>query len=239
MIKTFKKFSVAIFTAIFTFFFLTNATFAHPFPSDNFDSYSAGDLSGNNGGTGWSAAWGSGVSCQASVDVVTTSPQSGTKSVQVTNAGDECGRSLTAVSSDTAIVYLRATGALGGEKVIFALKSDASIGWQVELTGTVAQIEGATTQNCGGGTGLGTGVWYKITTVFDTAGTGSGSCAVDAASQGTAVGEFAAIDNINLVNLNDAGGTQGLYDTIDTSAAPPAAANVIFDLPFTQEFIFN
>ena len=63
--------------------------------TDNFDSYSNGDLNTQNGGTGWSAAW----SGATSYDVQGTTTYSGAKAVQFVHAaGDQqIDRTLTTV----------------------------------------------------------------------------------------------------------------------------------------------
>jgi len=74
---------------------------------ENFDSYSDGDLAGNNGGSGWSGAWANGA--VEVIDVNGTQTYQGAKSVTDNSAVNNAfyTRDLTsAVTGDGNIVYL-------------------------------------------------------------------------------------------------------------------------------------
>lgn len=67
-------------------------------PVDNFESYSAGDLTGGNGGTGWDAAW----SGSVIFDVSTTTPFTGSNCINATSpsGAPRISRTFTAISTD-------------------------------------------------------------------------------------------------------------------------------------------
>ncbi len=69
--------------------------------SDDFDSYSAGDLNGGNGGSGWSGAW----SGNTSYDVEASGPQTSPNRVKASTVGEiTIDRSLTS-SADAGDMY--------------------------------------------------------------------------------------------------------------------------------------
>ena len=68
------------------------------FPSDDFEDYSTGDLSGQNFGTGWSGAWGA-TTCNVSYDIQTTTVQAGLQAIGSTGSAG-CDRNFTANSTD-------------------------------------------------------------------------------------------------------------------------------------------
>jgi hypothetical protein len=73
--------------------------------TDNFDSYSDGDLNSQNGGTGWSAAW----TGNTLYDVQGTVTKSGSKAIVLVDNGSEpeIGRKLTAVTDGSVHVSMR------------------------------------------------------------------------------------------------------------------------------------
>jgi hypothetical protein len=79
-----------------TMFSLLNVARAS-FPSEHFESYSTGDLSGKNGGTGWSAAWGTTGGCSTDYDVAADGTTfAGDKSAKLATGNVECYRDFTA-----------------------------------------------------------------------------------------------------------------------------------------------
>lgn len=143
--------------------------------TDNFDSYSDGDLNTNNGGSGFSAAW----SGSTSFDVQGTTTQSGAKAVQI--ASSENGevtidRSLTTpFTSGTLSVYLRRTGGNNwrdGAYVILRDNSADVAGFYLHVTNTSTGAVGATLYSGGttdvfeNGT-LSADTWHLFEAEFD------------------------------------------------------------------------
>jgi hypothetical protein len=76
---------------------------------DNFDSYPNGDLTGNNGGTGFSGAWGAG----AAYDVQGTTTYQGAKAITQTAANQQITRTLTTdVATGTLYIAMRANSTM-------------------------------------------------------------------------------------------------------------------------------
>lgn len=71
---------------------------------EDFESYSVGDLTGGNGGSGWSGAW----SGDTDFDVLTTDPYEGSKHMGATNPDGNMTRHLTtAVSSGVHYIAMK------------------------------------------------------------------------------------------------------------------------------------
>jgi len=78
--------------------------------TDNFDSYSNGDLNGANAGSGWSGAW----SGSTNFDVQGTTVYQGAKAVQCASGGVEIERTVTtSVTEGTVYVAMRTTSGVG------------------------------------------------------------------------------------------------------------------------------
>lgn len=70
---------------------------------ENFDSYSTGDLAGGSGGSGWSTNWSNGASAQ--IVVSTTVSDTGSNSVQISNASGNTFYTRNYTASTSGDVY--------------------------------------------------------------------------------------------------------------------------------------
>ncbi len=132
--------------------------------TDNFDSYPDGDLSGQNGGTDWTAAWSGG----AGFDVQGTVVYQGAKAVSVvrTGAAQEITRDFTAITAGSVYIAVRVTST-ALESYLMINEGATSRGY-IKHTGGVISIYdngGGVYQNVA--TGLSADTWYIVNIEFD------------------------------------------------------------------------
>lgn len=236
IILTRKIITIILIASFLSWWFLLWPKYAlAAFPTDNFDSYTAGDLNTQGGaGGGWSGAWGvgAGLNCGAGVDVGTAQFVSSPNSITWTANGDECERLLSStLTTDTVSVQMRRSNATDGSNVYWTVEDAAGLnGWIVQMTGTgdVIQVIGATTETCGGGSSFSVNTWYKVTLNFDTTGTGLGKCKVGAADYGPTVAESASVANIGRFGVSDGGGAGGFLDDIETTVTAAAVEDILY-----------
>ena len=81
------------------------------FPTEDFESYSGGDLEGGSGGTGWAANWGATVGCGVAwnTDGASLSGVGGRSAKNTVGNDDQCGRTYTAVNTVNQIIQFWAS----------------------------------------------------------------------------------------------------------------------------------
>lgn len=180
--------------------------------TDNFDSYSTGGLNGDNGGSGWSAAW----VASASVQVENTVVHSASNAVVTSVAGDEGDRAITGISSGSLDIYMRATSNSANGPMII-LRDNAGSETQMLVAfksdGTwCARNAGAACTSLG--TSYAIDTWYKVTIVFNVS-TAKYDVYVDGTLIGNQLGfQFGGGANIDQLGLGNLGGTTGYFDDI-------------------------
>lgn len=168
---------------------------------ENFNSYSDGDLAGESGGSGWSAAWSNGAT--AVWNVQGTTVYEGAKGISCNDgaANPFYSRTLTTAISDNGVVYfaMRKSSAAAGE-IAFSLRSSAGSRVQVKMTaaGNIT-IQGTTTQTVL--TGYSANTWYAFKLTFNV----SGATAVVAYSTGTYQGGGSWSADSSSVTLQNSG----------------------------------
>lgn len=187
-------------------------------PTESFDTYSDGDLTGNNGGSGWGAAW----SGNTAFDVQGTVTQAGAKAVQILSSTTDSfiGRTFSAgISSGQWYSYNRLTGTAGfgdpnlgtgstdnsGLRCMARFGSDGNITiYSGAFSGTVVQAYAANT-------------WYKVEFDFDCA-TDDYRCRIDNGTWTSRVAfvntTASTLDRVIFHKTDTAGGTW-YFDTID------------------------
>lgn len=125
------------------------------FPTENFDSYSVGDLVGSNGGTGWSASWGEGaLACTVNANVGTGAPVSAPNNGEVLSdtTPDEdgkCRRQLASAQTTDGLQDKFTIRVTGGEDNRWAVNTlsdtpDDVVNFYVRNTGQLAMINNVT-----------------------------------------------------------------------------------------------
>lgn len=135
---------------------------------DTFNTYSDGDLTGNNGGTGWAAAW----SGSTNFDVQGTTVYEGAKAVNnTTNANANISRQLSAAVATTGTLYFAMRRSLNNSgQIVTNIRN--------QLNQNAAQVvmnaSGNITAGSGGDTvtlvtGYSVNTWYVFRLAFDIA----------------------------------------------------------------------
>lgn len=187
---------------------------------EDFDSYSNGDLNGNNGGTGWSAAW----SGSGDYDVQSTTVLQGTKSIQQNGSGTEpeIARSLTASTTDGTMVYLtRRNITNGGVPVMNISESGARVcgvyfdtSAQIQAYGSASNVIGSYAAD----------TTYQIAIQYD-CGTDQFRVSIDGGAYSSWYDFFTTETSLTgvLIRFNAAGpDSQNFWDYIHAPAAGPA-----------------
>lgn len=203
--------------------------------------YSVGNLNGQNGGSGWSAAW----SADAGATVVSSPTFSGTGAMKIRNTfgGTNATRSLIAgVNGGICRVYTYATNVPTGTKgftpAIFyegaTFRFIVGWGWDASVSGNTIAISGDNVTFVTVATGMTAGAWHYIDFQFDQANN-RGRASVDGGAWSSYVtangGSFTAIDGYR-VTTQDANATdQGYYiDNIGVGTGPVTAVTHNFTL---------
>lgn len=138
--------------------------------TDNFDSYSDGDLTGQNGGSGWSAAW----SGSTGYDVQGTTVYSGAKAITDTIGANQNHTIIRDLSSETSGDFYVAwrTSSVSAACGYFLLREGASGRGYIRLPCTAASTNLTIYNNTGGtyeniATGLSANTWYVLHVQFD------------------------------------------------------------------------
>jgi hypothetical protein len=130
---------------------------------DNFNSYSDGDLAGNNGGSGWSAAW----SGSANHDVQGTVTYEGAKAVQNSVGTGNISRTFTSRSSGVVRVAMRRSSNGSGQSRILAEDSGGTTQYAVEMAST-GQFVLKSTEGDTNVAAYSADTWYVVDLEFDT-----------------------------------------------------------------------
>ena len=147
-------------------------------PGDSFDSYSAGDLTGNNGGSGWSEAWQT--EGPDTFDVVTSSCSSGNCVKGTGGAAMGNDRNFTSSMTDGTLTFkTKVVEGLGATHVLRARVSGESIAFTIQTRsdapGDKIRLIGSSTENLGDYT---ESTWQTVDVEFGDTG-GSGTCAAN------------------------------------------------------------
>jgi len=145
--------------------FILTPTLSKANYSENFDSYSDGDLNTLNSGTGFTGAWGNFIGCNTNYDIQGGTTQGGsTKAVQIISSagGDRnCGRGLTDITTSeilTSYFYAGQTNQLA--KIRYDMTGgDEAISINIRQTGQIAVYNDTTLTNL---QAYSSGQWYKI-----------------------------------------------------------------------------
>lgn len=198
---------------------------------ETFDSYSDGDLNGNNGGSGFSAAW----SGDTDYDIQgTVTFQSSTKAVKATDANGNISRALTSsVSSGVVYVAMRADSINNDQDAQIDFLIGASTAFRLSF-----RDQGGTDKAIFIGSSnttilepLGLSAWYvwKVTFNGTTADVvlynDSGSQVGSASSLG-----YGTTGDIDTIRLNSGGGQVVYWDYIsptDPFAAPAVRKSIL------------
>lgn len=136
--------------------------------TDNFNSYSNGDLAGENGGSGWSGAWSNGAT--ALINVVDSPVYEGAKSIELNTTDNTFyTRDLTtAISTNGNILYmvLRRTSTSSGE-IANSIRNSSTgnrVGIKMNASGNITLV-GTTTVTLK--TGYSANTWYAIRLTFN------------------------------------------------------------------------
>ena len=203
---------------------------------EDFNSYADGDLTGGNGGSGWSNTWGDVGSFQPNfTDVQGTTVYEGAKAVRNAGGVSAIGRTLTTAltTGNSGIIYLAirrtTTAGTDGCNISFRNVSDQSR-MKVEMnnSGNII-IEGTVNQTVLAGYSADT--WYVIRLTYNmTLGTYSGAYSTDAyGTAGTFSSESGTATMTNTgdiawVVLNGGDSNTGLHDYISATSPFTAVA---------------
>jgi len=179
-----------------------------------FDSYSDGDLNGNNGGSGFSAAWSGGTN----YDVQGTTVYQGAKAVTGVNANQNISRPLTtAVSSGVVYVAMRYSAGTGDAQFDFRTSGNTTNAFRISMRDvsgsknilTLAAVETTLL------TGFDTSVFY----VFEVTINGDNTFNIrfhNGTSWSSTTSNLAYANNGNIdgVQLNSGGAQTVFYDYI-------------------------
>lgn len=201
---------------------------------ETFDSYSDGNLGGNNGGTGWSGAW---AASTPELQVQGTTVYQGTKAVSCASAGGSNpfhSRNLTtAISGDGNKVYLviRRSSTSTGE-LSFTLRNQSNgsrVAVRLNASGNLTLV-GTTTVTVI--TGYTANQWYAIRLTFNVTGnTATLAYSTSAyASGGSWSSDSSAVTmtnsgNVDQIGLGGDGGSTIYYDYISGTDPLPALTN--------------
>ena len=139
---------------------------------DNLDSYSNGDLNGNNGGSNWTAAWSGSVNWDIQGSVV----YQGAKAAEnINSAGGSISRTFTAISAGSLYLAMRRTVANPGSGFLVSLFSGSTEVCDVGgfLTGGTTRwriLDSNTVWKDISTESIVSGQWYIINIEFDDAG---------------------------------------------------------------------
>lgn len=149
-----------------SFFVGANTAWAATYAGvDNFESYSLAALSGDNGGSGWTAAWSS---TPTSVTVVSSPTYTGSRSVQANASGPSTSRTFTAASSGTMYVSMYANNTTDIMGVIIQDGANGKIYIFFNNTsGNISFFNGTAYQVLV--TSFSTNTWYRIGIQWDNA----------------------------------------------------------------------
>lgn len=185
---------------------------------DTFDTYSDGDLNGNNGGTGWAAAW----SGSANYDVQGTTTYQGAKAI--TDAvGSSISRQMSAdISNSNSVVYVAMRRASTSSGAHYFILQNTSAAMRVSIV----------FNNSGNIVGNGTTIsaysantWYVLRVTLNVAGS-TYTVATSTGAYGTA-STFSAesatcnmvmTGNLRYVVLDDDTGAAGYWDYISPTS---------------------
>lgn len=123
------------------------------FPSDDFDSYSTGDLNTLNGGTGWSAAWSCGVDFDVST-AGTPSPNSGANHIRTPATANDhtCQRAMTENTTNDQVISIFEARSVTGADVFQSRLDKAAAAhtiWQLGATANIKIYDNLTLTNVG------------------------------------------------------------------------------------------
>lgn len=208
---------------------------------DNFDSYSDGDLNGNNGGTGWAAAW----SGSTNYDIQGTTTYQGAKAVKnSTAATGSITRQLTTGVSDSGILYIairRSVNNAGEHRTNIRNQSnqnsaqiimDASANIYIGVGGTTATIV----------SGYSTDTWYLIRLTFDVSTdtyTGAYHTGSAWSSESSSVPFTNTATSINYIAFDRSADAGDNYWDIVTGASPIALTTSVSDSLTMTEALTN
>jgi hypothetical protein len=209
--------------------------------TENFDSYSVGGLNGNNGGSGWSAAWVSNAAGVVSVTQFQSSPNGLLCADTVGNSVDATRTLTTGVTTGICRVYMLAvnvpTGTKGYYPALFyeGVNLRFVIGW-----GTNATFNNANNIAFGDNgtnwvtlsTTASAATWYYVDVEFDKANNrarasfngGAWSSYVTASG-----GSYTQIDKLRITTADGNAVDQGYYiDSIGVGTGPATATTASF-----------
>lgn len=194
---------------------------------DDFNSYSDGDLNGNNGGSGWGTAW----SGSATYDVQGTTVYEGAKAI-IQQAGGTISREPTASPTGTGIFYvaMRHSSNSAARMSFYYLNGagNAGIGVDLNSAGNIVSLQGSTIGTYAANT------WYvfRITADF-TGSTYTVASSTDAyGSAGTFSAESAAQSFVGSGTLtqvqfdvDNQGGASAYWDYISETSPFTSSAS--------------
>lgn len=234
--KRFATIVIAPFLALAALFIPVLAYAASWAATDNFESYSTGNINGDNGGTGWSGAWAVAAGGTTGCVVVSTPVNSGTRSLQMdgTVTCDVSRTVTTGATTGTMQLYLYVAnqpGATNGYTIVLKQGStnEFAIDWgSSRSSGNNIVFDNLTT----GVTLLATPAattWYQIQVQFDQANSraraslngGAFSAYVTAAG-----GTYTSIDTIRATTQD--GVVNKFY--VDDIGTPPVGSPATADL---------
>lgn len=181
---------------------------------ENFDSYSVGDLTGNNGGSGWSGAWGV-VLSDTLYDVVTDDFYGGTKSVKGVNAANLSRGLTTGVSSGVLYYAHKYTSGSSDAKLGFWVTPHSALAYYILFNAGNISCQGTTLVS-----GFSTSTWY----LFEVTLTGSNTLDVryhDGTSWSTAVTGLAYTNSGSITGINFNCGSPTTFYTDSITATNP------------------
>lgn len=210
---------------------------------ENFDSYTAGGLNGDNGGSGWSGAWTSNAAGIVSITQFQSSPN-GLLCSDTAASSIDANRSLTTgVTSGICRVYIFAGTVPSGTKGFYpALFRDGTtivfrISWGTSDSGnsgnTISLMNGAGTTGVVLSTTASNATWYAVDVQFDQTNSQA------RASFGTSAGvmgpwssfvsnAFTSVSNYRITTADGNAIDQGYYiDSIGVGTGPPASSRLL------------
>jgi len=131
---------------------------------DNFDSYSDGDLNGNNGGSGWSAAWAGDVD----YDVEGTTVYQGAKAVSGINANGSIIRTLTSTTTSGTVYFaMRMDDTSGDGGILFRNGADTTTYILIKFNTTDIVVSNGFETTTTYISGFTTGAWYLFEIAYN------------------------------------------------------------------------
>jgi hypothetical protein len=194
--------------------------------------YSVGGLNGNNGGTGWSAAW----ATDAGITVVSSPVFAGSGACKISSSSGDGSRSLTTgVTSGIMRVYVYAATVPTGTKGFYpALLRDAGtikfrLSWGTSDSGASGNNlvfcngAGSTSVNLASPTGA---TWNYVDIQFDQAGSQARASYNGGAWSSYISQAFTQIDSYRITNADGNAGDQGYeIDAIGVGTGPVTATS--------------